>query len=79
MELPHQSLMSLVLFLEIEGFIAHAQRQIDQIECRVLNGEKIPHQEKVFSTFQPHTEWICKDKAGVPVEPSLGVGIVESS
>ncbi len=56
MELPHQSLTSLALFLEIEGVIAHAQRQIDQIECHVLNGEKIPHQEKMFSIFQPHTE-----------------------
>ena len=58
---------------EIEKFIAHAVRQIDQIHRRVILGEKIPHEEKVFSIFEPHTEWISKGKAGVPVE--LGVKV----
>lgn len=59
-------------------FIAHAHRQIDQIDRRVLKGETIPHAEKVFSLFEPHTEWIAKGKAGVPVELGLRVAIVES-
>ncbi len=59
-------------------FIAHAHRQINQIDRRVLQGESIPHAEKVFSLFQPHTEWIAKGKAGVPVELGLRVAIVES-
>jgi hypothetical protein len=63
--------------LEIEGFIQHATRQIDQIERRVVAGESIPHCEKVFSTFEPHTEWISKGKAGVPVEFGLRVCILE--
>ena len=63
--------------LEIERFIAHAERQIDQIERRVMNGETIPHDEKVFSIFEEHTEWISKGKAGVPVELGLKVCIVE--
>jgi len=61
----------------IEGFIDHAVRQIDQIKRRVILGEVIPHQEKVFSLFQPHTEWIVKGKAGVPVELGLRVCIAE--
>lgn len=68
-----------VIALEIEGYIGHAERQIEQIERRVLNGEKIPHNEKVFSLFQPHTEWINKGKVGVPVELGLRVCIVEST
>ncbi len=64
--------------LEIETFIAHGERQIAQIEQRVIKGEKIPHSEKVFSLFQPHTEWINKGKAGVPVELGLKVCILES-
>jgi len=64
--------------LEIQDFIQHAQRQIEQIERRVINDEKIPHAEKVFSLFQPHTEWINKGKAGVPVELGLRVCILES-
>lgn len=64
---------------EIQNFIVHAQRQITQIEQRVIQGEKIPHDEKVFSLFQPHTEWINKGKAGVPVELGLKVCILEST
>lgn len=62
---------------EIEGFIAHAARQIEQVERRVVQGQKIPHEEKVFSLFQPHTEWISKGKAGVPVELGLRVCVLE--
>ncbi|CAD6879219.1 hypothetical protein [Methylomonas albis] len=62
---------------EIQGFIVHAERQIEQIERRVIHGEVIPHAEKVFSLFQPHTEWISKGKAGVPVELGVRVGVVE--
>lgn len=63
--------------LEIEGFIKHARRQMDQITRRVVGKEHIPHDEKVFSLFEQHTEWISKGKAGVPQELGLRVGIVE--
>ena len=65
------------LLLEIEGFVRHARRQMEQITRRVLGGETISHEEKVFSLFEPHTDWICKGKAGVPQELGLRVGIVE--
>ena len=35
------------------------------------------HHEKVFSLFQPYTEWISKGKAGVPVELGVRLAIVE--
>ncbi len=63
--------------LEIEGFMRHAVRQIDQTKRRVILGEAIPHAEKVFSIFEPHTEWISKGKAGVPVELGVKVCILE--
>jgi hypothetical protein len=66
-----------VCVARLDDWVAHAERQIDQIRRRVLHGERIPHHEKVFSIFQPHTEWINKGKAGVPVELGLRVGIVE--
>jgi hypothetical protein len=62
---------------EIQMYIDHAYRQIDQIRRRVINDEKIPHSEKVFSIFEEHTEWISKGKAGVPVELGLKVCILE--
>jgi hypothetical protein len=63
--------------LEIEGFVKHAKRQIDQTQRRVISDEVISHAEKVFSIFEPHTEWISKGKAGVPVELGLKVCILE--
>ena len=63
--------------LEIEGFMQHATRQIDQTKRRIILGEVIPHDEKVFSIFEPHTEWVSKGKAGVPVELGVKVCILE--
>lgn len=63
--------------LEIEGFMRHAIRQIEQTKRRVMLGEAIPHAEKVFSIFEPHTEWVSKGKAGVPVELGVKVCILE--
>lgn len=68
----------LLVFLgNLDTYITHAVRQIDQIRRRVIQGEPIPHEEKVFSIFQPHTEWISKGKAGVPVELGLKVCVLE--
>lgn len=66
-----------VQLCKLNEFIQHALRQIDQIDRRVLQDERIPHDEKVFSLFQPHTEWISKGKAGVPVELGLRVCVME--
>ena len=63
--------------IEIETFIKHADRQIDQTRRRVILGEAILHDEKVFSVFETHTEWISKGKAGVPVELGLRVCVME--
>ena len=60
-----------------QGFQAHASRLIDQIDRRVLQDKKIPSEEKIYSIFQEHTEWISKGKAGVPVELGIKVCIVE--
>ena len=63
--------------IELQHFIEHARRQIDQVVRRLINGEKIPNKEKVLSIFQPHTRWIAKGKAGVPQEFGLPVAVVE--
>jgi len=67
----------LVTLEQITIFMNHAVRQMNQTERRVLKGEEIPHEEKVFSLFEPHTEWISKGKAGVPQELGLRVCILE--
>lgn len=63
--------------MKFDKYVLHAKRQIDQISRRVINKEIIPHDEKVFSIFEEHTEWISKGKAGVPVELGLKVCILE--
>ena len=62
---------------EIQKYIAHAERQMDQILRRVAEGETIAHHEKVFSLFEEHTEWINKGKAGVSQELGLKVCVVK--
>jgi len=62
---------------EIAQFYAYALTLIDQIDRRVLKGETLPHNEKIFSLFQPHTEWICKGKSGVHFELGMKVAIVQ--
>ena len=66
-----------VFFTALDDYVAHAKRQIDQIRRRALQGERIPHAEKVFSIFEPYTEWISKGKAGVPVKLGLRVAVSE--
>ena len=62
---------------EIQEYIDHGIRQLDQIRKRVIKGESIPHHEKVFSIFEEHTEWVSKGKAGTPVELGKRVCIVK--
>ncbi|MHB8254452.1 MAG: hypothetical protein ACYDEV_12315 [Acidiferrobacter sp.] len=56
--MPSLSPCGVAQIASLDGYRTHAERQIDQIRRRVLAGEKLPHNEKVFSIFAPHTEWI---------------------
>ena len=69
--------LDVALKLQIESFMRHAARQIDQTRRRVILAQVIPHEEKVFSIFEPHTEWISKGKAGVVVELGVKVCVLE--
>lgn len=53
---------------ELEKYTAYITLFINQIERRLLKGEVIPPQEKVFSIFEDYTEWINKGKRS----PELG-------
>lgn len=43
-------------------------KHLDLVERRLVQGEIIPADEKVFSLFEPHTEWIKKGKQRPNVE-----------
>ncbi|MDR1341663.1 MAG: transposase, partial [Prevotellaceae bacterium] len=48
---------------------------IDLVSRRLLKGEKIPEGEKLFSIFEPYTEWIAKGKQRPQVELGKKVNI----
>lgn len=41
---------------------------VSQSRRRVLRGESVPNDEKLFSVFEPHTELLKRGKAGKPIE-----------
>jgi IS5 family transposase len=46
-----------------------AMRQVAAVaRRRAFDGEKVPHGEKVFSIFEPHTELIIRGRRGQPIE-----------
>ena len=59
---------AVALVAEIQHFHALGQRVLDQARRRVLNGESVPNDEKLFSLFEPHTELLVRGKAGKNVE-----------
>ena len=52
----------------LETYKKYVTKFTDQIERRLLKGEVIPAEEKVFSIFEPHTEWLTKGKLNRKVE-----------
>jgi IS5 family transposase len=52
----------------LEYFHAMLDKHLDLVERRLLHEEKIPAAEKIFSLFEPHTEWIQKGKQRPNVE-----------
>jgi len=62
------SLISEALCAQLKNYHNYLDLFIDQMDRRLLKGEKIPHNEKVFSIFEPHAEWIKKGKSNNRVE-----------
>lgn len=70
-ELYHSPLFDVKLFAllkELSYYQEMIKKHIDLIERRLLKGETIPSAEKLFSIFEPHTEWISKGKQNKKVE-----------
>jgi transposase, IS5 family len=64
---------------QITSFCALGGRVIDQTRRRVLQGETVPAEEKIYSIFEPHTDMIKRGKALKPVEFGHKVFLAESS
>jgi IS5 family transposase len=64
---------------QINSFCELGERVIDQTRRRVLQGETVPSEEKLYSIFEPHTDLIKRGKTLKPVEFGHKVFLAESS
>ena len=64
---------------EIAQYCGLGDRVIDQARRRVLEGEQVPNEEKIFSIFETHTDLIKRGKILKPVEFGHKVYIAESA
>jgi len=64
---------------EIISYCDLADRVIDQTRRRVLLGEKVPSEQKIYSIFEPHTDLIKRGKVLKPVEFGHKVFLAESA
>ena len=64
---------------QIADFCALGIRVLDQAHRRVLQGETVPADEKLYSIFEPHTDLIKRGKTLKPVEFGHKVFLAESS
>jgi transposase, IS5 family len=62
------SQLEIAQMLELSWFHQMLQKHIDLVDRRILKSETIAASEKIYSLFEPHTEWIVKGKAGVITE-----------
>ena len=67
---PINDTEDLLIILNLEYFISMLEKHIDLVNRRIIKGETIPHEEKVFSIFETYTEWIKKGK----MRPSVEIG-----
>jgi IS5 family transposase len=64
---------------QIEHYCELGQRVIDQTRRRVIEGQSVPAEQKVYSIFEPHTDLIKRGKAQKPVEFGHKVFLAESA
>ena len=64
---------------QITHYCDLADRVIEQTRRRVLLGEQVPSDQKVYSIFEPHTDLIKRGKVLKPVEFGHKVFLAESA
>lgn len=72
---PHTDTVDVITFMELERFMELLVKHIDLLERRIIKGEQIPHEEKMFSIFEQYTEWVTKGKMHPNVELGKKVAI----
>jgi transposase, IS5 family len=66
-----------------EGLLLHymtlTEKVCDNARRRVLQGETVANDEKIFSIFEPHTELIKRGKQPVPIQFGHNVLVIEDA
>lgn len=66
--LPIDDIKDLSLIYSLEYYMVLLKKHIDLVQRRIIKGETIPHEEKMFSIFETYTEWVKKGKSRPNVE-----------
>jgi hypothetical protein len=74
-DFPLLDIGDLSLHITLDKFLALLNKHIDLVNRRIILGETIPHQEKMFSIFEEYTEWITKGKQHPSVELGKNLAI----
>jgi IS5 family transposase len=64
---------------EIEHYCQLGERVLDQARRRVLEGEQVPSDQKIYSIFESHTDLIKRGKTQKPLEFGHKVFLAESA
>jgi hypothetical protein len=67
-KLPIMDVSDLSVLLMLEHYFRLLNKHINLVDRRIMKGESIPQEEKMFSIFEPYTEWIVKGKQRPRVE-----------
>ncbi len=62
---------------ELQNYLLLTEKVCDTARRRVLLGETIPNEEKIFSMFEPHTELIKRGKQPDPIQYGHKVLVIE--
>ena len=68
LELPTASQDDIFEEHTLQAFIVRIERVQETARRRVLEGESVPNNEKLFSMFEPHTQLYKRGKAGEPIQ-----------
>ena len=63
----------------IEHYCQLGDRVIDQSRRRVLKGEQVPPDQKIYSIFETHTDLIKRGKVQKPIEFGHKIFLAESA
>ena len=64
----HVDVMSGSRIAELKVFIERTEHVCGTARRRIIEGEDVPNDEKLFSMFEPHTQLYIRGKAGEPIQ-----------